>query len=228
MVCTDLAARGLDFPGTVDHVINFDFPLNPIDYLHRTGRTARAGAPGRVTSLIAGRDRVLARRIEWALQHGEPLDALSSDKEVLPPSLAHQQRPSAASAARRAAPAAGGPPRRYGAAALAPRGSRGPAAGGAYGSGRSASGGGGAAAGTAGSGSGPYGSGGGASKAPARPGGAGKAKAGPAGGRPVTPRGLRGAARIQAMNERAAAGQPERQARMEKKRRLKGKYEEGK
>jgi superfamily II DNA/RNA helicase len=44
LVCTDLAARGLDL--VVDHVINFDFPLNPIDYLHRTGRTARMGAKG--------------------------------------------------------------------------------------------------------------------------------------------------------------------------------------
>lgn len=35
MVATDLAARGLDFPGTIDHVINFDMPGNAIDYLHR-------------------------------------------------------------------------------------------------------------------------------------------------------------------------------------------------
>lgn len=35
MVATDLAARGLDFPGTIDHVINFDMPNNAIDYLHR-------------------------------------------------------------------------------------------------------------------------------------------------------------------------------------------------
>lgn len=35
MVATDLAARGLDFPGTIDHVINFDMPSNAIDYLHR-------------------------------------------------------------------------------------------------------------------------------------------------------------------------------------------------
>lgn len=48
MVCTDLAARGLDFPARVDHVVNFDFPKSPIDYLHRTGRTARAGSSGKV------------------------------------------------------------------------------------------------------------------------------------------------------------------------------------
>ena len=42
MICTDLAARGLDFGGTkVEHVVNFDFPMNPIDYIHRSGRTAR-------------------------------------------------------------------------------------------------------------------------------------------------------------------------------------------
>ncbi|EFJ43504.1 hypothetical protein VOLCADRAFT_121417 [Volvox carteri f. nagariensis] len=46
MIATDLAARGLDFPGTVDHVVNFDFPTTSVDYLHRTGRTARAGNTG--------------------------------------------------------------------------------------------------------------------------------------------------------------------------------------
>lgn len=39
-VCTDIAARGLDMPD-VDHVIMFDFPLNPIDYLHRSGTYCR-------------------------------------------------------------------------------------------------------------------------------------------------------------------------------------------
>ncbi|GAX78605.1 hypothetical protein CEUSTIGMA_g6044.t1 [Chlamydomonas eustigma] len=89
MIATDVAARGLDFPGQVDHVINFDFPSNPVDYIHRGGRTARAGRTGRVTSIVGSRDRTLAQRIEWALDHSEPLDQLSAEKHILPPS----QRP---------------------------------------------------------------------------------------------------------------------------------------
>ncbi|CAN0121874.1 unnamed protein product [Discosporangium mesarthrocarpum] len=77
LVCTDIAARGLDMPN-VDHVLMFDFPLNPVDYLHRSGRTARMGAPGRVTSLLAKRDLVLGAAIEQAVQAGLPLDELSS------------------------------------------------------------------------------------------------------------------------------------------------------
>jgi superfamily II DNA/RNA helicase len=79
LVCTDLAARGLDVP-TVDHVVMFDFPLNAVDYLHRSGRTARGTNTGRVTALVARRDRVLATAIERAVQAGEPVDGLSSRK----------------------------------------------------------------------------------------------------------------------------------------------------
>ena len=83
LVCTDIAARGLDVP-EVDHVVMFDFPLNPIDYLHRAGRTARGlsdvGAKGRVTALVAKRDKVLAVAIERAVQRGQPLDELTSRK----------------------------------------------------------------------------------------------------------------------------------------------------
>ena len=71
----DIASRGRAVPN-VDHVVMFDFPLNPIDYLHRAGRTARgmssgskkgAGAKrgeGKVTALVTKRDRVLAAAIE--------------------------------------------------------------------------------------------------------------------------------------------------------------------
>ncbi|OIW07814.1 hypothetical protein TanjilG_32006 [Lupinus angustifolius] len=77
LVCTDLAARGLDLD--VDHVVMFDFPKNSIDYLHRTGRTARMGAKGKVTSLIARRDTILATRIEEALRKNESLEAITSE-----------------------------------------------------------------------------------------------------------------------------------------------------
>ncbi|MCD9645697.1 hypothetical protein HAX54_034823 [Datura stramonium] len=77
LVCTDLAARGLDLD--VDHVIMFDFPKNSIDYLHRTGRTARMGAKGKVTSLVAKRDLLLATCIEEAIKKNESLESLSVD-----------------------------------------------------------------------------------------------------------------------------------------------------
>ena len=87
MVCTDLAARGLDFGGgeggKVDHVVNFDFPMNPIDYIHRSGRTARAGATGKVTSLVAKKDKILANEIDTAVKMGQPLDSASSSKAVV-------------------------------------------------------------------------------------------------------------------------------------------------
>lgn len=77
LVCTDLAARGLDLD--VDHVIMFDFPRNSVDYLHRTGRTARMGAKGKVTSLVAKRDVPLATRIEEAMKKNESLESLNVD-----------------------------------------------------------------------------------------------------------------------------------------------------
>lgn len=78
LVCTDLAARGLDMPVRVQNVVNFDMPLSSKDYLHRSGRTARAGASGTTTSLLqSAMERTLAFRIEGALKRNEPLDALT-------------------------------------------------------------------------------------------------------------------------------------------------------
>ena len=51
LVATDIAARGIDVP-SVGHVINYDVPNEPETYFHRIGRTARAGADGRATSLV--------------------------------------------------------------------------------------------------------------------------------------------------------------------------------
>jgi superfamily II DNA/RNA helicase len=56
MVATDIAARGLDIPH-IEHVINYDLPQCPEDYIHRIGRTARAGATGSAICFISPSDR---------------------------------------------------------------------------------------------------------------------------------------------------------------------------
>ncbi|KYR00817.1 ATP-dependent RNA helicase [Tieghemostelium lacteum] len=76
LVCTDIVSRGMDIPD-VDHVILFDFPNNPIDYIHRIGRTARAGKHGVVTSLIAKYDRPLSNIIQNAIKKGTSLENLN-------------------------------------------------------------------------------------------------------------------------------------------------------
>eukprot|EP00808_Paulinella_micropora_P011793 g23489.t1 len=75
LVATDLASRGLDTT-QVTHVLNFDFPSSPIDYLHRVGRTARAGKGGKAVSFVGPRDQTLCNAIREALQDERPLDAL--------------------------------------------------------------------------------------------------------------------------------------------------------
>jgi len=55
LVCTDVAARGLDIKG-VSHVYNYDSPKDSKDYIHRIGRTARAGKYGKVINIVASRD----------------------------------------------------------------------------------------------------------------------------------------------------------------------------
>lgn len=66
MVATDVAARGLDIPG-VSHVINFDLPDEPENYIHRIGRTARMGREGHAISLVTPEERTSLGRIERSL-----------------------------------------------------------------------------------------------------------------------------------------------------------------
>lgn len=62
LVCTDVAARGLDIPG-VSHIYNYDIPKDSTDYIHRIGRTARAGKEGRAINILASRDYDSFRRV---------------------------------------------------------------------------------------------------------------------------------------------------------------------
>jgi ATP-dependent RNA helicase RhlE len=63
LVATDIAARGIDVDG-ITHVVNFDLPNVPETYVHRIGRTARAGAEGIAISLVAGEENAFLRDIE--------------------------------------------------------------------------------------------------------------------------------------------------------------------
>ena len=66
LIATDIAARGLDV-ADIEHVINYDFPRSPEDYVHRIGRTARLAATGKATSFVTPSDRPLLRDLEKLL-----------------------------------------------------------------------------------------------------------------------------------------------------------------
>ncbi len=71
LVATDVAARGIDVKD-ISHVINFDVPQTPEDYIHRIGRTARAETTGDAFSLVAPDEEEMIREIEKAIQKPLP------------------------------------------------------------------------------------------------------------------------------------------------------------
>jgi ATP-dependent RNA helicase RhlE len=67
LVATDIAARGIDVEG-ISHVVNYDVPMQPEDYVHRIGRTGRAQAIGQAYTLATPLDTRMIHRIEYILQ----------------------------------------------------------------------------------------------------------------------------------------------------------------
>jgi superfamily II DNA/RNA helicase len=78
LVATDIAARGIDVDG-ISHVVNFDLPDVPETYVHRIGRTARAGAEGIAISLCDGEELPLLRDIEKLIRLSLPVSDRRSD-----------------------------------------------------------------------------------------------------------------------------------------------------
>ena len=75
LVATDIAARGLDIE-QLPHVVNFDLPNVPEDYVHRIGRTGRAGATGEAISLVSREEQPLLRDIERVIRRQLPREVV--------------------------------------------------------------------------------------------------------------------------------------------------------
>ena len=75
LVATDIAARGLDIP-LLPHVINFEMPNVPEDYVHRIGRTGRAGAQGEAISLVAADETIYLKEIEKLVELSIPVEVM--------------------------------------------------------------------------------------------------------------------------------------------------------
>ena len=91
LVCTDVAARGLDI-ASLPAVVNFDVPFNAEDYVHRIGRTGRAGASGLAVTLVTRDDTRLVSDIEKLIKKKLELEPLELDASR-PPVEPREGRP---------------------------------------------------------------------------------------------------------------------------------------
>lgn len=103
LVATDVASRGLDFDD-ITHVINFDMPKTADVYLHRIGRTARAGKKGTAISLVEAHDYELMKKIERYTHESLILRVIDELRpKTKPPKIARKKKPSEKAKAKKEA-----------------------------------------------------------------------------------------------------------------------------
>ena len=117
LVATDIAARGIDIDN-ISHVINFDLPNIPESYVHRIGRTGRAGASGTAVSFCDREERAYLRDIERLIKRKVRV----ADESALPPAPPRPEAPARAEASSASRPDARGSARRNESDARGPRG----------------------------------------------------------------------------------------------------------
>ncbi len=110
LIATDIASRGIDID-QLPYVVNFDLPNVPEDYVHRIGRTGRAGVEGTARSLVSAEERVYLRDIERLLRRSIPVQEVSfpSRPVTAEPAPAPSHRPQRGENSRPARPASSQP-----------------------------------------------------------------------------------------------------------------------
>ena len=91
LVATDIASRGLDVPH-IEHIINYDMPQAPEDFIHRIGRTARAGSVGEAVSFLTQKDTRIWRSIERLLNKEESKRKTGNSKNKITPKFKNKKR----------------------------------------------------------------------------------------------------------------------------------------
>jgi ATP-dependent RNA helicase RhlE len=93
LVATDIASRGLDID-QLPHVVNFELPQSPEDYIHRIGRTGRAGNPGEAISLVSPAEEVLLGNIQRLI--GQEIPRVTAPGFETDPRISHRAIPTRA------------------------------------------------------------------------------------------------------------------------------------
>ena len=91
LIATDIAARGIDVDG-ISHVINYDLPMEPESYVHRIGRTARAGRDGKAISFCDESERDLLSRIQRLIKLKLPVEEFVGEEDKAASEVINQKR----------------------------------------------------------------------------------------------------------------------------------------